>query len=525
MSSPVSSRRWRVLPSRQPDPGEAVPGSGPPGNWAAWRRRLDTLRVKLFLAIAGANMLLVLGAYVIQGWSFDQGLVEYFNRADEARLAPLVTRLGAGYREHQGWAWVSEDRERWFDVLRDAGLGRPRRPPDEDAHGPRPPPPPPAEEMPPPPMTFDPRLLLLDATREVIVGPPERGPQAVLKPIEVDGRVVGYLGYVPRLQMVTSLEHWFSAQQSRRFAVIAVATLVAVLLTAALIAGWLARRLQPLRLGAHALARGDYAGRIPVVGQDEMSQLAHDFNRLAEALDAARRLRQQWLADIAHELRTPLATLRAEIEALEDGVRPLSRESICSLGQEVAQLTRLVEDLRLLSQSDLGELSYRRERVELDELIDDALAVAGAALRERGLTLEARLEPGVEVLADAERLTQVLGNLMQNTLRYTEAPGRLEVSLRRLGDEALIVWEDSPPGVPTADLPRLTDRLFRVDDSRARASGGSGLGLAIVKAIVEAHGGRLSPSASVLGGLRWDIVLPGYRSPDGSPGLGSPEDT
>lgn len=500
-----------TAPARPAAASAAGPAAG------RWRRRLDTLRVKLFLVIAGAHVVLVAAAYLIYSWSFDQGLVEYLNRAEEARLTPLVTRLAEGYGQHGDWRWVSEDRQRWQDLLREVlGVGRaPRRGPEAGASASAGTPlaasAPPRHELAPrqpPPLTMDPRLLLFDAERRVLVGPPERAAQAMTRPIELQGRLIGHLGYVPRLQMVASLEDVFLRQQGRKFAAIALGMLAAVLLNAALIAHWLSRRLRPLHDGAAALARGDYGQRIAVHGHDELAQLALDFNQLAEALSAARRTRQQWIADIAHELRTPLATLRAEIEALQDGVRPLSPAGVNSLAQEVGQLTRLVDDLRLLSLSDLGALSYHKERLDLGELVDDSLAAWRAAGREQGLRLQLQCEPGVFVRADAERLAQVVGNLLQNTLRYSEAPATLQVQLSRSVDGARLVWQDSAPGVPAADLPRLTERLFRVDASRARASGGSGLGLAIVKAIVDAHGGTLQAAASPLGGLRWEITLP-----------------
>jgi len=460
--------------------------------------RLDTLRIKLFLAIGVTNVVLVMAGYLIHSWSFDQGLVEYLNRADEERLSPLVARLAEGYRQNDGWQWISDDRQRWQALVREVlGVGRPPRGGEEPAARPK-----------PPPFTIDPRLLLLDAEQKVLAGNAERAGQAILKPIEVGGRAVGYLGYLPRTQMVASLEQIFLAQQNRKFAAIAIALLAAVLLNAALISFWLSRRLRPLRDGAAALARGDYATRIPVTSHDELARLAADFNRLAEALGAAQVARQQWIADIAHELRTPLATLRAEIEAMQDGVRPLGQEGIASLGQELAQLTRLVEDLRLLSLSDLGALSYHKEPVDLREVLEEGLAAARPAVDGRQLSLSLDLADGVNVLADESRLAQVVGNLLQNTLRYSAAPAALAVRLQADGDEARLTWQDSPPGVPPGDLARLTERLFRVDASRARTSGGSGLGLAIVKAIVEAHGGRMTPSHSDLGGLRWDIRLP-----------------
>ncbi|HMN81298.1 MAG TPA: HAMP domain-containing protein [Burkholderiaceae bacterium] len=503
----------------------------------AWLRSLDSLRVKLFVAIAGANLLLVMAAYLIYGWSFDQGLVEYLNRADESRLTPLVSRLADGYRQRGDWRWLTDDRQRWQDLLREVlGVSRSgRRPPDEAgppapsapapaptaSSGPSGPPvsapagpagPPSTAARPLPPLTIDPRMLLLNERREVLLGPADRAEQAVLKPIEVDGRTVGYLGYVPRVQMVASLEQIFLTQQNRRFAAIALGLFAAVLLNAALISHWLSRRLRRLRDSAAALAAGDYSARITVDSNDELAQLAADFNHLAGALEAARRARQQWIADIAHELRTPLATLRAEIEAIQDGVRPLDQRAVGSLAQEVGQLTRLVEDLRVLSLSDIGALSYHKEPGALAEVVSDALEAARPAVDDSRLIVTRDLSPGVTVVADEARLAQVVGNLLQNTLRYSEAPARLALKLRAEQGEAHLTWEDSSPGVPAADLSRLTERLFRVDGSRARASGGAGLGLAIVDAIVRAHGGAMRASASALGGLRWDIRLPLHAS-------------
>lgn len=479
--------------------------------------RFDSLRVKLFLAIAGANVVLVMAAYLIYGWSFDRGLVEYLNKADETRLQPLVVRLANGYREHGHWDWIVGDRERWFELSREVlGSGRvPRRAGEQGQPPGAPPPvpnapPPPAEVAPPgnpPALTIDPRLLLLDANKRVVIGPEWRAEQAVLKPIAVGDKLVGYLGYVPRLQMVASLERVFQAQQTRTYAAIALGLFAAVLLNAALIAHWLSRRLRALGAGTTAIAQGDYDVRLPAQGHDELAQLADDFNRMAVSLQAARQARQQWIADIAHELRTPLATLRAEIEALQDGIRKPDAANLDSLAQEVTRLTRLVDDLRLLSLSDLGALDYRFAPLDLGRFVADYLHEATARPGQR-LTLSTDLPEGLSVRADGDRLDQVLANLLQNTLRYTHDPASLNVRLVRDGDEARLSWEDSAPGVPAEALPRLTERLYRVDESRASASGGSGLGLAIAQAIVEGHGGRMAASASALGGLRWDVWLP-----------------
>lgn len=491
-----------VTPTPAPiaTPAAARPGDAPAAA-PSLRRRFDSLRVKLFLAIAGVNALVVLLAYLVHGWSFDQGLAAYLNRADEARMAPLVERLGQGFFEHGSWQWLVDDHETWHRLLREelgipAGGSRGR---DKGRAGDR-------RRDGYAGSWTDGRLMLLDAQRVAQIGPPDRAAEALLTPIEAQGRLVGYLGRTARRELVESLENAISAQQGRQFAAVALGMLAAVLLNAALIAGWLTRRLAVVGAGAAAVAQGDYAVRLPARGHDELSRLTDDFNRMAGALQAAQAARQRWIADIAHELRTPLAGLRAEIEALQDGVRQPSPARFESLAQQVERLTRLVEDLRLLSLSDLGALDYRTEPLDLGLLVSEFLHHPPVPCP--GLRLDLDLPAGLRVQADAARLQQMLGNLLQNTLRYCDAPATLAVRLRRDGPALHLRWEDSPPGVAPEDLPRLTERLFRVEASRSRASGGSGLGLAIVRAIVEGHGGRLTASASALGGLAWDIALP-----------------
>lgn len=523
----------------------SVTGVHSNGGPSPLRRGLDTLRVKLFLAIAGAHLILVAVVYLIYSWSFDKSLVEYVNRSEQARLEPVIAQLADGYRRHGDWKWVTEDQERWREVLREVLGWRVGRPSGNKAapagttagvnpepaarnatageHGQQPTTASNAERVPwafagdtgpLPPLTIDWRVMLFDAGGKALILYPNADPNeleaAVKLPIRANnnGPVVGYLGYIPRLRQVQSLESITAKQQSQRLSVIGLGMLAAVLIIAALVAHYLSLRLRVLGQGATALARGDYTTRIPVVGHDELARLAGDFNHLAEALEAAQRGRQQWIADIAHELRTPLTALRAEIEAVLDGVRPLTQASIASVGQEVQRLSRLVEDLRLLTLSDLGALTYRKQPLELDEVIADALAANRAAIEQKALQVEASLAAGFIIDADADRLAQVFGNLLQNTLRYTDAPARLRIGLAAEGREVRIDWEDSSPGVGDVDLPRLTERLYRVDASRSSASGGSGLGLAIVQAIVHAHGGRMQAAHGRLGGLHWRIWLP-----------------
>ena len=446
---------------------------------------LRSLRAKIFLAVAGATAALALAAYLVFGWSFERGFHDYVNRADEARLEPLVAALAEGYDRHGNWDWVAKDRRRWFDLLRET-VGMP-------------------------PVTIDPRLLLFDASRAPLIGRDADAPGALLKPIATEARIVGYLGYLPRPDVLESIEQLYLKRQHGAFAAIALGMLGAALALGAGLALWLGRRIDALGAATRRLTEGDYSVRLAPAGRDELAALARDFNALAQTLAAAQAARRQWIADIAHELRTPLSILRGEIEALQDGVRPLTPAAVNSLAAEAARLARLVEDLHTLSLSDLGALSYHREPVDLAEIAAEVVAAHRGALANAGLDIDTRLE-AAPVCGDSGRLAQVFANLLQNSLRYTDAPGRIAVAIRREGQAVCAVWDDSAPGVSEEHLPRLTERLVRAEGSRSRAGGGSGLGLAIARAIAEAHGGTLTVGASPLGGLRVELTLPPWPS-------------
>jgi two-component system sensor histidine kinase BaeS len=350
--------------------------------------------------------------------------------------------------------------------------------------------------------------MLFDANRRPLIGRPNAISSAILKPIVVGSSTVGYLGYVPRPEIIESIEKVYLERQRITFGLIALGMLVAALLLAGGLAYWLSRRIRTLARGTQSLIAGDYHVRLKAPGHDELAQLSRDFNTLAATLQATRTARQQWVADIAHELRTPLAVLRAEIESVQDGVRPLDQTTIDSLANETARLSRLVEDLHTLSMSDVGALTYHKEPTELAEIVADVVDSQRRLLEKKSLAVEMNIDARIRVLADETRLSQVFANLLQSNLRYTDAPGRIAVSGTADGDRVSVTWEDSGPGVPPEDMPRLTERLFRADASRNRASGGAGLGLAIAKAIVEGHGGTLTVRASNRGGLAVDVELP-----------------
>ena len=209
------------------------------------------------------------------------------------------------------------------------------------------------------------------------------------------------------------------------------------------------------------------------------------------------------MSDISHELRTPIASLRAELDAMLDGVRPIDTAGLESLSQELDRMNRLVDDLHQLSLADLGSLEYVFVDTDLEAAVD--AAVSSVQLPE-GLSTEVIVEP-ILVRADESRLHQLLTNLLTNSIRYTSLPGKILISSKRKGDRVEVCIEDSSPGVSAAERERLLEPLYRVDHSRSRDFGGSGLGLAIASTIAKAHGGELALDSSPLGGLSVRFTL------------------
>jgi two-component system sensor histidine kinase BaeS len=351
-------------------------------------------------------------------------------------------------------------------------------------------------------------VQLVDRAGLRIAGNPHIGADAAEVPVMLDGRVIGTLRLAPLPALIGTLDRDFAATQWHDALGVGVLVLLGALAFAFTLARWLLGPVRALAAATRALAAGDYRQRVTVARGDELGALARDFNHLAETLEQNRDARRQWGADIAHELRTPLAILRGEIDALRDGVRPLGAAALVSLQAECQRLSTLVEDLYQLSLADAGALEYRFEAVDLRDLVRESVALQRAAFADAGLALDADCPAVPPVHGDARRLDQLLDNLLANARRYTDAPGRVQVRLAAQEDGVVLSVDDTAPGVPPAHLPHLFERLYRVDASRNRAAGGAGLGLAICRAIVAAHGGTIQAQPSALGGLSVRVTLP-----------------
>lgn len=463
------------------------------------------IKYRLFLAILAAAGLAVVCMFVIMHWSIDRGFIRYVDSLEQTRLALLAERLEESYAERGSWDFLKNEPGQWRRLLA-ASMPEEEAPPGrQGAEGRRPAGPPPHLGR-----GFAVRVVLLDAGKTPVVGPAAIPGNMELKPLRHRDRVVGYLGLLPRRRLSDERQLRFLKEQ--KLALSLVAGMV-VLLAAGLslpLANRLVRPIRALAAATNRLAAGEFATRVPVASSDELGHLARDFNALALTLEKNEQARRQWVADISHELRTPLAILRGEIEALQDGVRQPTPDSIHSLHGEVLRLSRLVDDLYQLSLSDLGALTYRKEELDLADLLTAALASYRPEFAAKEIALKADIPRDTKpvLFGDPERLRQLFANLLDNALKYTDPGGALAVRLACRDHLATLDLEDSAPGVPDSELDKLFDRLYRVETSRSRTAGGAGLGLAICRNIVEAHAGTITAHPSPMGGVWIRTTLP-----------------
>ncbi|WP_323017318.1 sensor histidine kinase efflux regulator BaeS [Castellaniella sp.] len=450
----------------------------------------SSITLKLFLAILATCIVVALAMGVAVRVSFDSGFDDYVQEREQQRLDTLAQLLAADYAEFGGWQFLSDRRDHWWRSLR---LSR-RDLSDRRGHDGGPPL----------------RVTLIDGQGDWLAGPRVR-PAADMRrvPVVALGQTVGWLLTPPFMPRVVSddIDEQFQSRQLRATWVIVGLSVLLAALVSLLLARILLVPVRRLAQATHRLASGDYQARVRVGAPDELGRLARDFNRLAHNLARHEQWRRELMADVSHELRTPLAVLRGEIEALQDGLRPLDQAALASLVHEVKQLSDLIDDLYELSLADVGALNYHLEAVDLESIVTQAVDAVRDRFERHGLALDVHVTPGLMLQGDARRLSQLVGNLLENSLRYTDSPGQVRVRAGRQGGDVLLEIADTAPGVAPEHLSRLFERLYRAEASRSRQYGGAGLGLAICRRIVEAHGGQISASAADLGGLaiqmRW----------------------
>jgi signal transduction histidine kinase len=468
------------------------------------------------IALVAVSIVAILATVLIRV-AFDR----FAPQTDADNLAAV---LSEGYQRNDGWAGLERrikqaDRDPLFDQSRLAQLIRRQRVQIFDDRG--------AlvfDSAPPGQRRLVPNIL--------------RGVQSA---IEVDGRSVGLVVVSGQRAALSPAERSFLGLV---YVSVGVGSVLAVLIALAVglvITGRVTRPLRSLTGAARRLASGERHEPLSAPPDRELAELATAFNAMASDLERQQSLRRQLVGDIAHELRTPLSVLRMQIEGLEDGVEQPTPETLHSLAEEVGLLTRLVDDLRLLSLADAGQISLAIDVLDAGTAAERAVAAAQPRARQQSIDL--RAEPTATSLmacADPQRLAQILGNLIENALRYTPAGGSVAVRIRSgteddrrtTNDErrttndqnkppsfipqssSFILFEvaDTGAGIPPDELPYIFERFYRTDKARARETGGTGLGLAIVQRLVEMQGGHIWAESTVGRGTAFFVALPA-RSP------------
>jgi two-component system sensor histidine kinase BaeS len=258
-----------------------------------------------------------------------------------------------------------------------------------------------------------------------------------------------------------------------------------------------------------ALNSGDFNVKVNVKGNDELSSLSLNFNDLATTLEQNEHSRNTWLANISHELRTPISIIKGEIEAIQDGIRPLDFNGLSSLNDEINHLHKLVNDLSTLSNAEIGAMRYQKSRLDFAEVLKHNLVRHEHKASEVQLSINQNIEnANIIIWADETRINQLIDNLMNNSIKYTQAPGKINISLTHTTSEAILTISDSYPSVLDESLPKLFEHLYRAESSRNRKTGGSGLGLALCRKIMTAHQGCIQASHSDFGGLEIRCTFP-----------------
>jgi len=366
------------------------------------------------------------------------------------------------------------------------------------------------------------RLYLLDEKLEIVIGNKDildeisaneslemiLNDRFILSPINFENEQIGTLALIISERLYEEIDLAFARSNNQTLRFSAIAGLLFAAIISLVLTMNITGPIRKLGRGTRSLISGEFKTRVSIQNRDELGKLSRDFNILAKTLDKNSESQKQWLADISHELRTPIAILKSELEAVEDGIREFDKETLQSLTHEVKRINNLVNDLYELTLADLGAMKYQMREMNIGSCLKEVIESYQDRLDSSEIEIKELINTEGAFLGDSYRLEQLFTNLIENTLRYTDSPGKLEIHLTENKEDILITFSDSKPGVDPDLLDKVFDRFFREELSRSREKGGAGLGLAICHEIVEAHSGKIKATQSEHGGLSIEISLP-----------------
>jgi two-component system sensor histidine kinase BaeS len=460
---------------------------------------------KLWLGFMGTITFCVLALYLLLHNSLRQGFLDYTSQQSVQRLEILRNALENIHQEEGSFQPLEANPARWLNLKKlifvesqSLFTGIPQ---DQNV-----------ENLSPQAYyrEFVSSISLHDSDKRLMLGVSKRNQALSWIPLIDSGNTVGFVSFVKPTVVSRVQDQNFIQHQFKIFGIISLLVLLIATLVATLFARRISRPLTALAEHAQALAAGDYSKKMQTNSHDEIGQLCNSFNQLSETLAANQRSRALWIADISHEIRTPLSVLKLQIEAMQDGIRPVDHKSLALLHSKCSGMSDLIDDLFELSLSDIGALSYHKKNTAIAPLLQTCIEHYQVKAETARLALQDQIESTTELytFADPHRLQQLLSNLLENSIRYTHPGGVIVVGLTASETHIQITVDDSPPGVDETQHARLFERLFRLENSRSRDTGGAGLGLSICQKIVNAHQGSITAATSPLGGLRIRVDLP-----------------
>ncbi len=458
--------------------------------------------------------------FAVGTYTFERDLFRFVTRIETAQLQTFASEIEYYYTEVQTWDFLRENprmadlilrQRRSFDenlIILPNVVNQTRRfrfsfddSPNMERPG---------------------RLYLLDENLDVIIGNKtvideligneEIGSilekRFILSPINYGDKQVGTLALLISERLYEAIDLAFARSNNQTLRFSAIAGLLFAAIISLVLTMNITGPIRKLGRGTRSLISGEFKTRVSIKNRDELGKLSRDFNILAKTLDKNSESQKQWLADISHELRTPIAILKSELEAIEDGIREFDKETLQSLTHEVKRINNLVNDLYELSLADLGAMKYQMREMNIGACLKEVIESYLVRLESSEIEINESINTEGAFLGDSYRLEQLFANLIENTLRYTDSPGMLEILLTENKEDISITFSDSAPGVDPDVIDKIFDRFFREELSRSREKGGAGLGLAICHEIVEAHSGTIEATPSDHGGLSIQISLP-----------------
>ncbi|MCF6144659.1 MULTISPECIES: ATP-binding protein [Pseudoalteromonas] len=475
---------------------------------------------KLFLILFSFSFLLITSLVLLMQWSIGQGMIDYVNAKEVKALQPLVSQFAQRYQRDSSWRSFEGDERQFFRLviqqLVDSQFVPDIPPRKREPHRQRlersmtldrPVPP---EHRLPPGHAAD--YALLDSHKKVIVGHYKSDLKYTDIPIELNDKVIGYLAVSKRKGLVDGYELDFLEQQTSYLWLIGLIALSCTLLITFFLARNLVGPVKKIAKGMHQLSQGNFEHQLKLKRHDEIGQLSEDYNTLALTLAHNEQVRKRWLANTSHELRTPIAILMGELEAMQLGVRPLSVENIRSANDEAHHLKRLIEDLHMLNSAELGGMHFTMQPLSIAELLLTVKQKYTTIFKNNAIELNiTEFSEEITISADNTRLMQLFGNILMNAVHYAQC-SKLQIAVTKVTsisqNYVVINIEDNGIGVEDEHLAHLFEYLYRVDDARNRQQGGSGLGLSLCQHIVHAHQGEIAAMRAPLGGLGIMIKLP-----------------